>query len=122
MEVTWGEVIAVSQDALAQQAKTLHYSQPTGSSVILGRDLHDGGLAMVFMRASPLLSGAVTCDAACWAKTGFPVGTALDARDLWAHGPASEGGGKAVSGQDFSVQLKSGGSSATFKFTVQASV
>ena len=37
-----------------------------------------------------LPSAARLCDAACWQKTPFKIGTRLSLRDLWAHAPPKE--------------------------------
>ena len=112
------EVVAVDQDAAGKQGRSLMYKQPIGAELILGRELADGGLSMVFVNANLVTHADVTCDEACWAKTGFAKGTRLSVRDLWLHGPAKEA--VAVAGQPYAVHLAPGGQSAMFKFTVAA--
>ena len=79
---TNGEVIAVNQDPLVAQGGEI-------APGVWARELADGGVALV-MANRGVSPANVTCDAACWQKTPFKIGTRLSLRDLWAHAPPKE--------------------------------
>jgi alpha-galactosidase len=77
---------------------------------IWGRELADGSWAIVFLNAGTVDSN-ITCDATCFAATGFDSSTNLSVRDLWTHtenGTATGGGYTAenVPGNGGSVMIK----------------
>jgi hypothetical protein len=56
----------------------------TAVANVWGKTLSDGGLALVFINADPLLAANLTCDTACLGLAGWEPAQQLSVRDLWA--------------------------------------
>ena len=68
---------------------------------------------MMFLNNGPV-PASVTCDSACWAKTGLAGGTVVSVRDLWRH--VSLGNRSTA---DFTVELEAEGGVAMFRLSPQ---
>ncbi|XP_065176638.1 uncharacterized protein LOC135806390 [Sycon ciliatum] len=116
------EVIAVNQDKIGRQGLRLAGGDLSGEGVkqstqtdeipkhlhkrtfdhlpselpaqqnIWGRQLLDGGWALVFLNNGKD-DVDMTCDAACFAPTGFDASTSFTVRDLWLHKDIGTGTG-----------------------------
>jgi alpha-galactosidase len=116
------EVIAVNQDTLLKQGKRVMHSASAVylvDSAVWAKELSDGSVAMMFENNYPVTS-SVYCDAACWDELPFAKGTALEVRDLWAHGPAEVP--TAIAGEEYRLDVSGNGGSFLFRMSPKASV
>ena len=106
---TWGnaEVIAVNQDAAARAGVRLAGGNLSGAATpaqrtnVWGKALADGAWALVLVNAAAEPRRVACAYADCLWRTGFPSGTTITVRDLWAH--TSNGTVMAADGLSFVV-------------------